>query len=159
MPTSGTFWTKVPSVLPGFRPSFLNSSSRYLTVSSSPLVPGARPSNWSADIALMRSSTGAASNFGIVVIAGSFEVALAGAAPGGFDAGVVAAGAGGSDFEQATAKTSRADTKSERFMGPLGCGGRAGGSTRSELPIHVEQRGRVVAGHLELGDDLTGGLL
>src|SRR5687768_1092428 len=55
MPTSGTFCVYVPSVLPGCRPSFLNSSSRYLTVRSSPCGPGARPSYSSAESALMRS--------------------------------------------------------------------------------------------------------
>jgi hypothetical protein len=48
MPTSGTFWMKVPSVLPGFSPSCWNWFVMYETVSSSPLVPGARPSNSSA---------------------------------------------------------------------------------------------------------------
>jgi hypothetical protein len=36
MPTSATFWKYVPSGLPGARPSFLNSPTRYLTVFSSP---------------------------------------------------------------------------------------------------------------------------
>src|SRR6188768_611440 len=94
IPTIGTFWTYVPSVLPGFRPSDRNASSRYLTVSSSPLVPGARPSNSSADSALMRSSSGAASNFGIAVMATGAE-----------DGAEAAATAGGvSDFEQAEAR-------------------------------------------------------
>src|SRR6476620_838729 len=48
-PTSGTFCTNVPSVLPGFNPAFRNWSSRYLTVKSSPFVPGARPSYSSDD--------------------------------------------------------------------------------------------------------------
>jgi hypothetical protein len=59
----------------------------------------------------MRSRIGAESNFGIVVMAGPFEAALAGA-----EAGVEAAGAGGSDFEQATESRRTADAARSRFM-------------------------------------------
>jgi hypothetical protein len=63
----------------------------------------------------MRSRIGAESNVGIAVMAGPFEAALAGA-----DAGVAAAGGGGSDFEQAALRRRQAKTVSVRFMGFLG---------------------------------------
>src|SRR6478736_8596826 len=53
MPTSGTFWIKVPSGLPGWRPSCLKRSTRKATVFSSPAEPGARPSNSSAESVLV----------------------------------------------------------------------------------------------------------
>ena len=85
MPTSGTFWMNVPSVLPGLSPSFWNSPVRYSTVRSSPGVPGSRPSNASDDSALMCSRSGAASIFGMPVsgiLAAGAEVAAGGGRSG-----------------------------------------------------------------------------
>src|SRR5262245_25865389 len=79
MPTSGTLWKYVPSVLPGFRPAFLNWSARYVTDSSSPLVPGARPSNSSEDSFFVCASSASRSMVGSWPIGMCVDVDIAGA--------------------------------------------------------------------------------
>src|SRR5205809_4489160 len=56
IPARGTSCVYVPSGFPGFNPIFLNWSLIYLTESSSPFVPGARPSNSSDARTLMCAS-------------------------------------------------------------------------------------------------------
>src|SRR5436190_10565999 len=56
IPARGTSCVYVPSGFPGFNPIFLNWSAIYLTESSSPFVPGARPSNSSDARTLMCAS-------------------------------------------------------------------------------------------------------
>src|SRR3954466_12471092 len=93
MPTSGTFWMNVPSVLPGLSPAFVNSLTRYPTVRRSPAVPGARPSNSSDDSMRVCASTAFMSTSGSCASIGP-EGTVADVAAGADVAEVAGGGAG-----------------------------------------------------------------
>src|SRR5215218_1506819 len=110
---------------------------------------------------LMRSRIDAASNFGIVVMAGPFAGAPV------ETAGADAPGCGVSDFEHANDRKSAAKTAQMRFMQCFLWSRSAvlGGWRRlrraaagAELAVHVQERRRVVADHLQLRDDFAAGL-
>ena len=60
MPTMGTFWNQVPSSAPGSSPKARNCAATYWTASSSPRVPGSRPSRRSCERKRVWASSAAA---------------------------------------------------------------------------------------------------